>query len=81
VLCADELGPVIPRAFPLAPGWSPDGHRIKAPLDYARGRQKTWVAGGLRIRDGHAVTGTAGARNSVNYLCLWWSRPTPPGRS
>ena len=31
VLDADELGPVIPRTFPPAPGWSPDGHRIKAP--------------------------------------------------
>jgi len=26
VVCADELGPVIPRTFPPAPGWSPDGH-------------------------------------------------------
>jgi hypothetical protein len=30
VVCADERGPVVPRAFPPAPGWSPDGHRIKA---------------------------------------------------
>ena len=30
ILCADELGPVIPRSFPPAPDWSPDGHRIKA---------------------------------------------------
>jgi hypothetical protein len=28
VICADELGPVIPRTFPSAPGWSGDGHRI-----------------------------------------------------
>ena len=33
VICADELGPVIPRTFPPAPGWSPGGHRIKAPLE------------------------------------------------
>jgi hypothetical protein len=37
VICADELGPVIPRTFPPAPGWSPDGHRVKAPLEYSRG--------------------------------------------
>jgi Homeodomain-like domain len=30
--CLDELGPVTPRAFPPAPGWSPSGHRSKAPL-------------------------------------------------
>ncbi|MDQ0766897.1 hypothetical protein [Streptomyces canus] len=29
VVCADELGPVIPRTFQPGPGWSPDGHRIK----------------------------------------------------
>jgi hypothetical protein len=43
VLCADELGPVIPRTVAPAPGWSPDGHRIKAPLEYPRGTEKTWV--------------------------------------
>jgi hypothetical protein len=58
---------VIPRTFPPAPGWSVDGHRIKAELDYGRGPEKTWVYGGLRIRDGHEVTMTAPARNSVNY--------------
>jgi len=42
VLCADELGPVIPRSFPPAPGWSADGHRVKALLDYRRGPEKTW---------------------------------------
>jgi hypothetical protein len=42
VICADELGPVIPRTFPPAPTWSPDGHRIKAELDYSRGPEKTW---------------------------------------
>jgi hypothetical protein len=67
VICADELGPVIPRTFPPAPGWSPDGHRIKAPLEYSRGTEKTWVYGGLRIRDGIEVTCTAGSRNSINY--------------
>ena len=32
-ICTDELGPVVPRSFPPAPGWSPTGHRIKAELD------------------------------------------------
>ena len=43
VVCADELGPVLPRTFPPAPGWSADGHRVKAPLAYSRGIEKTWV--------------------------------------
>jgi hypothetical protein len=67
VICADELGPVIPRAFPPAPGWSPGGHRIKAPLNYSRGPEKTWVYGALRVADGIAVTMCASSRNSVNY--------------
>jgi transposase len=67
VICADELGPVIPRTFPPAPGWSPGGHRIKAPLEYSRGPDKTWVYGGLRIRDGQAVTLCAPSRNSSHY--------------
>ena len=28
ILCLDELGPVSPRTFPLAPGWSPDGQAL-----------------------------------------------------
>jgi hypothetical protein len=63
----DELGPVIPRTFAPAPGWSPDGHRIKAPLEYSRGPEKTWVYGGLRVADGHAVTMCASSRNSAFY--------------
>jgi len=43
ILCVDELGPVTPRTFPPAPGWSADGHRIKAPLVYSRGYDKAWV--------------------------------------
>jgi hypothetical protein len=42
-VCADQLGAVIPRAA----GWSPDGHRSKAPLEYGRGFDKVWVYGGL----------------------------------
>jgi hypothetical protein len=67
VVCADELGPVVPRTFPPAPGWSADGHRVKAPLEYGRGSEKTWVYGGLRVADGQTVTCTASSRNSVHY--------------
>ena len=70
MICADELGPVIPRTFPPPPGWSTDGHRIKAPLDYARGPERTWVYGALRVHDGEAVTLTAPSRNSVGYQQL-----------
>jgi len=67
VICADELGPVIPRTFPPAPGWSPGGHRVKAPLEYSRGPEKTWVYGGLRVKDGQALTLCAPSRNSAFY--------------
>ncbi|MGW5531809.1 transposase [Streptomyces xanthochromogenes] len=67
VVCADEPGPVIPRTFPPAPGWSPGGRRIKSELDYGRGPEKTWVYGGLRVRDGQQVSMTATSRNSVFY--------------
>jgi transposase len=66
-VCADEPGPVLPRTFPPAPGWSADGHRVKVPLEYSRGIDKTWVYGGLRVADGQAVTLTAPSRNSANY--------------
>jgi hypothetical protein len=58
---------VIPRAFPPAPGWSPDGHRIKNEIDYSRGPEKTWVYGGLRVRDGQEITMAASSRNSAFY--------------
>jgi hypothetical protein len=61
---------VIPRSFPPAPGWSADGHRIKAPLDYSRGPEKTWVYGALRVRDGKELTQCAASRNSTNYMSL-----------
>jgi transposase InsO family protein len=70
VVCADELGPVIPRSFPPAPGWTADGHRVKALLDYGRGPEKTWVYGALRVADGQEVTMTAPSRNSVGYQRL-----------
>jgi hypothetical protein len=56
---------VIPRSFPPAPAWTADGHRVKAPLDYGRGPEKTWVYGALRVGDGQEVTMTAPSRNSV----------------
>jgi transposase InsO family protein len=70
VICADELGPVIPRSFPPAPAWTTDGHRVKAPLDYGRGPEKTWVYGALRVTDGRTVTLTAPSRNSIGYQQL-----------
>lgn len=70
ILALDELGPVIPRCFPPAPGWSADGHRIKAPLEYSRGTEKVWVYGALRVRDGHELTLTARSRNTAGYVRL-----------
>jgi hypothetical protein len=61
---------VTPRAFPPAPGWSPDGHRIKAHLEYGHGRDKLWVYGALRVQDGQVLTQTALARNTTGYLAL-----------
>lgn len=59
-----------PRTYPPAPGWSSDGHRIKAPLEYGRGAEKVWVYGALRVRDGKALTLTASSRNTKGYLQL-----------
>jgi hypothetical protein len=64
------LGPVSARCFAPAPGWSVDGHRIKAPLDYGRGLDKTWVYGALCVRDGQALTLSAPSRNTAGYLQL-----------
>jgi hypothetical protein len=46
VIAADELGPVMPRTFAPPPGWTPDGHRPKAPLTCSRGPDKTQIYGG-----------------------------------
>ena len=82
MICADELGPVISRTFPPAPGWSVDGHRIKAPLEYSRGSDKTWVYGGLRVRDGQELTFCAHSRNTAGWLQLLQhiARVNPRGR-
>jgi transposase len=69
-ICTDELGPILPRSFPPAPGWSADGHRIKAPLEYSRGLEKTWIYGALRVRDGRELTRCAASRNSKSYIAL-----------
>jgi hypothetical protein len=69
-ICTDELGPVVPRTFAPAPGWSASGHRIKAPLDYSRGPEKTWVYGALRVRDGKELTRCAASRNCTNDIAL-----------
>ncbi len=61
---------MIPRSFPPAPGWSVDGHRRKALLDYGRGPEKVWVYGALRVRDGQERTFTAPSRNTAGYLTL-----------
>ncbi len=71
VVCVDELGPITPRFFPPGPGWSPDGHRIKAPLEYGRGPDKAWVFGALlRVEDGNSLTFTSRSRNSEGYIKL-----------
>jgi hypothetical protein len=53
-----------------AAGWSPNGHRVKAELDYSRGPEKTWVYGVLRVRDGEELTRCAASRNSKGYIAL-----------
>jgi transposase len=60
----------VPRTFDPAPGWSADGHRIKAPMDYERGPEKTWVYGALRVRDGKELTCCALSRDSKGYIAL-----------
>jgi hypothetical protein len=75
VVCADALGPVTPRTYPPAPGWSADGHRIRAPLEDGRGPEKVWVDGALRVRDGQAVTLTARSRNTAGPSTCWRRSP------
>jgi hypothetical protein len=36
-VCTDELGPVTPRTFAPAPGWSPTGHRYRPRWSTAAG--------------------------------------------
>jgi transposase len=39
-------------------------------LEYRRGEDKVWFYGALRVRDGHALTLSAPARNTAGYLRL-----------
>ena len=48
----------------------PTGHRIKAPREYSRGLDKTWLYGALCVRDGQALTLSAPSRNTAGYLQL-----------
>lgn len=66
-ICADELGPVTLLAFPPAPGWSPDGHRIKAELE------KAWGYGDLPPGDHHDRSLTASTPRSSSNC---WRTPT-----
>jgi len=68
----DELGPIVPPHLSSSLCWSADEHRIKAPLDYERRPEKTWVYGVLRLRDGKVLTRCAASRNSndLNRLAL-----------
>jgi hypothetical protein len=61
---------VTPHNFAPAPGWSADGHRIKALLDYGRGPDTVWIYGALAVRNGQVLTQTAPARNTAGYLAL-----------
>lgn len=68
VICADELGVGDPAQLPTRVGL--DGHRVKAPLDYSRGPEKTWVHSTVRLGDGRKVTLTAPSRNRAGYQYL-----------
>lgn len=46
VICADELGPLSPRAYPAPPGWISDGNRVNEQVAHWREPDKTWVYGG-----------------------------------
>jgi hypothetical protein len=70
ILCPAELGPVSPRGFPPAAGWSADGQRIKAPLEDRRGPEEVGVDGALRIGAGPAETRSARSRNTVGSVRL-----------
>ena len=76
MICVDELGPLIPRTYPPAPGWSPDGHRRKAPLDYSQPGELVWIYGALRPCDGHVLTRPERARNTLAIGHS--STPSPP---
>src|SRR5215471_17678701 len=45
--CTDELGPVVPRTFLPAQGWSPDGHRENRPLGLRARTREDWDLWGV----------------------------------
>jgi len=69
-LCVDERGPVTLRAFPPAPGWSPDGHRITVAAGGQPQPGDSLGVWGVRVRDGQELTLTALSRNTASYLRL-----------
>lgn len=70
----DARGPALPRTVPPAPGWSPTGHRVHAPLEYGRGPETVWVYGALRVRDGQALTLASRSRNPAGSRQLLEAR-------
>jgi hypothetical protein len=66
VICADELGPVIPRSFPPHRAGHPTGIASRHRWSTAVAWSRTWVDGALRVGDGHEGTMTAPSRTSVN---------------
>jgi hypothetical protein len=75
-ICTDELGPVLPRSFPPAPGWSPNGHRYQRLWNTAEDWRKPGSLGRYACMMG---------KNSPGFCCLtqlnararpWvWGRP------
>ena len=65
-----KLGPVVPRTFDPAAGWSPNGHRIKAPLDYERGPESCNLTERYGCAMGKELTRCAASRNSKEYIAL-----------
>jgi hypothetical protein len=80
VVCVDELGPLIPRTYPAQPGWTAHGNRVKEEVAYGRGPEKTWVYGGLRIRDGHAVNADHGRPRACTLSRIPWNRSSSSSR-
>ena len=66
MICADELGPVIPRSFPTRTRLDarrPPGQSSE--LDYSREPEQSWVYGPLRV--GQEAAMTVLLRNSAGY--------------
>ena len=76
VLCVDELGPVTPRNFPPAPGWSPDGHRIKVPLELRPRTTESlgvWSAAGPRWAGADANGARTQYERAIWSCCRRWT--------